>query len=172
MSTVAIEPGVEQLPGKYLTFDLDNEQFGIEILKVREIIRVMNTTNVPGAPPFIRGVINLRGKIIPVLELRSRFGLDDVEDGERTCIIVVEVTRDDRTVEIGLVVDSVREVLNVGADDVEPPPEFGANVETSLLLGIARSEDAVRILLDVDRVVTDCGEVLSLDEQMAESSVE
>lgn len=172
MSAVATVPGVEQLAGKYLTFDLDNEQFGVEILKVREIIRVMNTTTVPGSPPFIRGVINLRGKIIPVLELRSRFGLDGIEDGERTCIIVVEVTRDDRTVEIGLVVDSVREVLNVGIDDVEPPPEFGANVESNLLLGIARSGDAVRILLDVDRVVTDFGEVLSLDEQLADVSAE
>ena len=172
MSTVAMAPGVEHLSGKYLTFDLDDEQFGIEILKVREIIRVMRTTAVPGSPPFIRGVINLRGKIIPVLELRTRFGLETADDGDRTCIIVVEVAREDRTVEIGLVVDSVREVLNIGVDDLEPPPEFGVGVESTLLLGMARSGGDVRILLDVDRVVTDFGEILSLDGLTTESAVE
>lgn len=168
MSTATLN--TDHLAGKYLTFDLADEQFGIRILKVREIIRVMNTTRVPGAPSYVRGVVNLRGRIIPVLELRARFGLDAIEDGDRTCIVVVEVERDGRHVQMGLLVDSVCEVLMVTEDDVEPPPEFGGAVEGTLLMGIARTEDDVRILLDVDRVVVDVDAGSSLDELAADSN--
>lgn len=140
--------------GKYLTFCLGNEVFGLEILKVQEIIGIMKVTHVPRTPRFVRGVINLRGKVFPVVDLRLKFDLEAVPDTERTCIIVVQVSRADHLMTMGIVVDAVSEVLDIAAAQIEPPPEFGTSVNTSFILGLGKSADKVIILLDVDRVLT------------------
>ena len=115
-----------QLSGKYLTFTLQTESYGIDVLKVREIIRLTTITPVPQMPAYIRGVINLRGKIIPVMDLRVRFEFASATSTEQTCIIVVKVKlSDDRVIQMGLVVDGVEEVLNIAAADIEKTPDFG-----------------------------------------------
>lgn len=141
------------LAGKYLTFRLAYEEFGIQLLRVREIIGLMPTTPVPGSPPEITGVLNLRGKIIPVMDLRKRFDMGEAERSDRACIIVTEIRSDDRLIEIGMLADGVSEVLHVTADNIEPPPEFGVAVDTSYILGLAKSEGRVKVLLNVDHVV-------------------
>ena len=139
--------------GKYLTFYLGTGVCGLEILKVQEIIGMMSVTRVPRTPDFVRGVINLRGKVIPVIELRTKFGLETHEDDERTCIIVVQVTRPDARVTMGLIVDEVSEVLYVEDGQIEPPPAFGALTNTEFLLGMGKVNGKVVMLLDVDRVL-------------------
>ena len=136
--------------GKYLTFFLAGEEYGIEILKVHEIIGMMPITRVPRTPEVIRGVINLRGKVIPIVDLRRRFELDAMQETDATCIIVVQVSG----VQTGLVVDSVSEVMDIRGEDVEDAPSFGAEVHTEYLLGIAKSNGRVRLLLAIDRVLT------------------
>lgn len=133
---------------KYLTFKLANEEYGVEILKVRELIGIMDITAVPQMPQYMKGVINLRGKVIPVVDLRLKFGLDEIEHTEQTCIIVVDVGR-----EIGIVVDTVSEVLDIAGENVEPPPSLGGSVDTSFILGMGKVGDAVKILLDIGRVL-------------------
>jgi purine-binding chemotaxis protein CheW len=140
--------------GKYLTFTLAAEDYGLEILKVREIIGMMDITAVPQTPEYVKGVINLRGRVIPVIDLRLKFGLEEAEYGERTCIIVVEVQSQAGSVQMGVVVDSVSEVLNINGDDIEPPPSFGARLKTQYILGIAKAKGTIKILLDIDRVLT------------------
>ena len=139
--------------GKYLTFTLASEEYGIGILKIREIIGMMPITTVPQTPGFVKGVINLRGKVIPVIDLRLRFGMDAIDYTERTCIIVVEIEGSAGTVQIGIVVDAVSEVLNVNAEDVEETPTFGAELNTDYILGMAKMEGGVKILLDIDKVL-------------------
>jgi len=139
--------------GKYLTFNLASEQYGIEILRVREIIGLMNVTPVPGSPSYIRGVINLRGKIFPVMELRKRFELELVEDQDRNCIIVVEILKEGAIFEMGLLVDAVSEVMNITAEEIEPAPEFGGQVDNSYIFGLAKSGSEVKILLDIEKIV-------------------
>ena len=141
--------------GKYLTFTLANEEYGIGILKIREIIGMMPITSVPRTPEFVKGVINLRGKVIPVMDLRLRFGMEEMEYNDRTCIIVVEIERQAGTVQIGTVVDSVSEVLNVGGTDIEETPSFGTKLDTEYILGMAKIEGGVKILLDIDEVLND-----------------
>ena len=141
--------------GKYLTFTLANEEYGIGILKIREIIGMMPITSVPRTPEFVKGVINLRGKVIPVMDLRLRFGMEEMEYTDRTCIIVVEIERQAGTVQIGTVVDSVSEVLNVGGTDIEETPSFGTKLDTEYILGMAKIEGGVKILLDIDEVLND-----------------
>lgn len=148
--------------GKYLTFTLADEEYGIGILKIKEIIGIMPITTVPQTPEFVKGVINLRGKVIPVMDLRLRFGIDAIDYTERTCIIVVEIASQARTVLIGIVVDSVSEVLNIKAEDMEEPPTFGAKLNTEYILGMAKLEGRVKILLDIDRVLS-IEEVASLE---------
>ncbi|HLP41471.1 MAG TPA: chemotaxis protein CheW [Fibrobacteria bacterium] len=143
--------------GKYLTFQLGKEIYGIEILKVQEIIGMMPVTHVPKTPDFVRGVINLRGKVIPVVELRSKFGLQGREDTERTCIVVVQVAWATGTVTMGLLVDEVSEVLNVTGDQIEPPPSFGSSVDTDFILGMGKVGQKVVMLLDVDKVLASDG---------------
>lgn len=139
--------------GKYLTVVLENEAYGIAVLKVREIIRMQKITPVPQMPEFVKGVINLRGRVIPVIDLRVKFGLK-AEFTERTCIVVVQVKlATDSIVQMGLIVDSVEEVVHVPADEIEPTPEFGARVDTTYLLGMAKVKGQVKTLLDIDRVV-------------------
>ncbi|MBO8130580.1 MAG: chemotaxis protein CheW [Candidatus Marinimicrobia bacterium] len=140
--------------GKYLTFKLSNEEYGIEILKVREIIGVMDITYVPRTPDFVRGVINLRGKIIPIVDLRKKFGLEEAEITEDTCIIVVDVYRNDTLVQAGLLVDNVSEVLDIEANDIEDAPSFGAEIDTSFILGMAKAKDGIKILLNIDKILS------------------
>ncbi len=139
--------------GKYLTFSLGKEEYGISILKIKEIIGMMPITSVPQTPEFVEGVINLRGKVIPVVDLRLRFEMEPREYTERTCIIVVEVEGESGNVLIGNVVDSVSEVLNIKAEEIEDPPTFGTKVSTESILGMAKLEGRVKILLDIDRVL-------------------
>ena len=140
--------------GKYLTFTLAAEDYGLEILKVREIIGMMDITAVPQTPEYVKGVINLRGRVIPVIDLRLKFGLEAAEYGERTCIIVVEVHSEVGSVQMGVVVDSVSEVLNISGDDIEPSPSFGSRLNTQYILGIAKAKGTIKILLDIDKVLT------------------
>ena len=140
--------------GKYLTFKLAEEDYGISLLKVREIIGMMPITSVPRTPEFVKGVINLRGKVIPVTDLRLRFGIPEIAYTERTCIIVVEIAAESGKVQIGIVVDAVTEVLPVRGDEIAPAPAFGASVDTRYILGMANMENTVKILLDIDRVLT------------------
>jgi purine-binding chemotaxis protein CheW len=149
-------------PGKYLTFTLSEEIYGLEILKVQEIIGLMKVTHIPKTPSFIRGVINLRGKVIPVVELRVKFAMDSIPDDERTCIIVLRIARQGVPVTRGILVDSVSEVLDITADQIDDAPSFGASVETDFLLGIGKIVHKVVMLLDVDRVLS--GEELAMVE--------
>jgi purine-binding chemotaxis protein CheW len=148
--------------GKYLTFALADEEYGIGILKVREIIGIMPITTVPQTPEFVKGVINLRGKVIPVVALRRKFGMEEIEYTERTCIIVVEITGSSGAILMGIVVDSVSEVLNIKSDDIEDAPTFGASLDTQYILGMAKVEGGVKILLDIDRVLSG-KEIISLE---------
>lgn len=140
--------------GKYLTFRLGSESYGIDVLKIREIIRGTETTTVPQMPAFVKGVINLRGKIIPVMDLRLRFGFPDTPPTEHTCIVVVQVQfAAGRSAQMGLVVDDVEEVVNIAAADMEETPDFGTTIAADYLLGMAKIKSVVKTLLDVDRVV-------------------
>jgi purine-binding chemotaxis protein CheW len=140
--------------GKYLVFELNNEECCIQVLKVREIIGLQDITAVPQTPPYVRGVINLRGKVIPVVDLRCKFRLPDIEYTQRTCIIVVQVEKKTRKMMMGIVVDSVTEVLNITAADIEDTPNFGDGVATPYLLGMAKVKGKVKLLLDIDEVMT------------------
>jgi purine-binding chemotaxis protein CheW len=139
---------------KYLTFRLGEGSYGIGIGKIREINGMMNITEVPHLPDHIRGVINLRGEVMPVIDLRLRFGMPEVDPTERTCIIVLEVGRGEDTVRTGALIDEVSEVLPIKRDDIEPPPAFAAFVDPHCILGMAKADGGVKILLDVDRVLT------------------
>jgi purine-binding chemotaxis protein CheW len=149
--------------GKYLTFIMADEEYGIGILKIKEIIGMMPITPVPQTPRFVKGVINLRGKVIPVVDLRLRFSMEEIDYTERTCIIVVEMASQDGTVQIGIVVDSVSEVLNIKGDEIEDTPTFGTKLNTDYILGMAKMEGGVKILLDIDRVLT-ADEIKLLDK--------
>jgi purine-binding chemotaxis protein CheW len=151
-----MEKGVKaasEKEGKYLTFVLAGEEYGIGILKVKEIIGMMTITMVPQTPGYIKGVINLRGKVIPVVDLRLKFGMAATDYTERTCIIVVEIGDKSDRVLIGIVVDSVSEVLNIRAGDIEETPNFGTRLQTDYILGMAKAGGGIKILLDIDRVL-------------------
>jgi len=153
MSTLTAKSSIESLAGKYLTVALDHESYGIAVQKVREIIRMQKITPVPQMPDFVKGVINLRGRVIPVIDLRVKFDLK-AEFAERTCIVVVQVKLAfDRTTQMGLIVDGVEEVVTLKGNEIEPTPEFGTRVETNYLLGMAKVGEQVKTLLDIDRVV-------------------
>lgn len=138
-----------QKAGKYLTFVLADEVYGLEILKVREILGVMDITAVPRTPSFVKGVVNLRGKVIPVVDLRLKFGMNETGRTEETCIIVVDVDR----LELGLIVDRVSEVQDISEADIDDTPEFGVNVNTEFILGMGKAAGKVTILLDIDKVL-------------------
>ncbi len=141
---------VGQKGGKYLTFGLAEETYGLEILKVREIMGLMDITAVPRTPDFVKGVINLRGKVIPVVDLRLKFGMVEAEHTEKTCIIVVQVG----TVEMGILVDKVSEVLNIVGGEIEDTPSFGVSVNTDFILGMGKTNGKVTILLDISKVLS------------------
>lgn len=147
--------GMQNVGGKYLTFRLADEEYGLQILKVREINGIMDITAVPRMPRFMKGVINLRGKVIPVIDLRLKFNLSEAEYTEQTCIIVVDVGRN-----IGIIVDTVSEVLDISGDNIEPPPALESNAKEHFILGMGKVGDEVKILLNIDHV-------LSADEMAA-----
>lgn len=151
--------------GKYLTFVLGNEVYGLEILKVQEIIGIMNVTRVPRTPNYIRGVINLRGKVIPVIDLRLKFDMESMSDTERTCIIVVQLRQEGQLMTVGIIVDEVSEVLPLAPEQITPPPSFGAGVDTDFILGMGRVGEKVLTLLDIDRALS------SSDIKAAEGAV-
>jgi len=147
--------------GKYLSFALANEDYGLQILKVREIIGYIDVTAVPQTPHFVKGVINLRGQVIPIVDLRAKFGMPTTDVTEQTCIIVVEITHADRKSNTGIIVDHVQEVLDITEDQIEEAPQFGDSIDTDFILGMARIDDGVKILLDIDTVLV--GQDLGLD---------
>ena len=152
--------------GKYLTFSLADEEYGIGILKVKEIIGMMPVTSVPQTPRFVKGVINLRGKVIPVVDLW--FGMEVAEYSARTCVIVVEIAAESGKIVLGTVVDSVSEVLNIKAEDIEPTPSFGSSLNTDYILGMAKIDKGVKILLDIDKVISrqECDAMSTVQEEV------
>jgi purine-binding chemotaxis protein CheW len=149
-TTVENSPVLRDRAGKYLTFVLAGEEYGLEILKVREIIQMMNITAVPRTPDYVQGVINLRGKVIPVVDLRRKMGLPDGKRTEETCIIVVDIGE----IEMGTIVDRVSEVLDIAAEDIDESPSFGASVNTDFILGMGKSHGRVTTLLDIALVLS------------------
>lgn len=162
-SSVRRNEEVSDLAGKYLTFQLGPEIYGLEILKVQEIIGMMAVTTVPRTPDFVRGVINLRGKVIPVIDLRRKFSMETKEDTERTCIIVVQISGAGQMVTMGIIVDEVSEVMDIKAEQLEPAPSFGGSVSTDFILAMGKVGQKVVMLLDVDRVLSG-GEVKLMSE--------
>jgi len=162
MSTVTPVPIAAPAAGKYLTVALDREIYGLAVLKVREIIRLQKITPVPQMPAHVKGVINLRGRVVAIVDLRAKFGLK-AEYAERTCIVVVQVaTAGHPVVPMGLIVDSVDEVVSLGAADIEPTPDFGSAVDTRCFVGMAKVKNRVMTLLDLDRVIaTEAVQVLA-----------
>jgi purine-binding chemotaxis protein CheW len=145
----------QRLAGKYMTFKLAAEEYGLEILKVRDVIGLMEITRVPKTMEFIRGVINLRGKVIPVVDLRLKFGMEATELAEQTVIIVVQFASGDREMTMGILVDEVQEVLDIAAEGIEPPPDFGSgSIDTDFILGVGKSDKRVIFLLDIGRVLS------------------
>jgi purine-binding chemotaxis protein CheW len=146
---------LDERAGKYLTFCLAKEEFGIRVLKVREIMGVLDITAVPQTPQHVKGVINLRGKVIPVIDLRLKFGLQAAEYTQRTCIIVVQVTGEHAApIQMGIVVDGVSEVVNLSSQEIEDTPDFGEDIGAEYLLGMAKMKGKVKILLDIDRILS------------------
>ena len=140
--------------GKYLSFNLSQESYGVAVLKVREIIRLQEITPLPKAPHFIKGIINLRGKIIPVIDLSMRFGMAPIEHDEHTCIIVVQIRKSKGEEKfVGLLVEAVQEVVQISTDDIEPPPDFGSGIQLDYLQGMSKSKHGVCTLLNVEAIV-------------------
>lgn len=150
--------------GKYLTFLLDNEEYGIGILKIREIIGIMPIPSVPRTPAFVKGIINLRGKVIPIVDLRLKFGIAEAEYTEYTCIIVVEITAASGKIVLGVIVDTVSDVQNIKDDQIEDPPFFGTALDTGFICGMAKADKGVKTLLDIDRVLS-AEEVVDIEER-------
>jgi purine-binding chemotaxis protein CheW len=150
----SVPPKADQRAGKYLTFTLGKEEFAIQVLRVREIMGVQEITAVPQTPAYVKGVINLRGKVIPVVDLRMKFGMPELAYTQRTCIIVVQLEHAGMKVMTGVIVDGVSDVANMQGADIEDTPDFGRGVATPYLLGMAKIKGKVKILLDIDKVMT------------------
>ena len=157
-SECAAVAGLKAKAGKYLTFKLSAEEYGLEILKVQEIIKMMDITRVPRTPAFVRGVINLRGKVIPVVDLRLKFGMESRDNTDKTCVIVVQVNQSgasgSSSITMGTIVDEVSEVLDIVGSQIEPAPEFGTSVNTDFILGMGKVAKKVIMLLDIDKVLS------------------
>lgn len=162
---------MENNGGKYLTFVLAKEEYGIPILKVKEIIKLLDITSIPKTPGYIKGVINLRGKIIPIMDLRLKFGLEEMEYNERTCIVVVEITLNETRKLMGLIVDTVSEVANLTTDQIEPPPEYGFQNNQGFLIGVGKVKERVILLLDIERILSREESIL-LKEMKTDSETE
>lgn len=165
-TSATVAGGVDEREGQYLTFVLGRETYGLGILQVREIIGMTDITAVPGTPKFVKGVINLRGRVVPVIDARVKFGMPEAAPTDRTCIIVVDVGEAD----IGLIVDEVSEVLNITSDQIEDTPSFGADVDTEFILGMGKAEEKVTILLDISKVLS--GSELDLVEKVHQAAEE
>ena len=152
-SAAAADQPASALAGKYLAFALGKEEYGLPVLKVREIIKVMDITQVPHVAAHVRGVINLRGKVIPIVDLRLKFGFPAQEYTERTCIIVVDVSLSGVDVLMGIIVDSFSEVLNIAGADIDDAPDFGGRTKADYIMALAKVKGTVKILLDLDRVL-------------------
>lgn len=152
-SSIAVLDSRTQRGGKYLTFALGREEYGLEILKVREIIGLMEITAVPRTPGYVRGVINLRGQVIAVVDLRSKFGMEPTAATDQSCIIVVEITCDGRKLNTGMIVDRVSEVLDIASEKIEDAPNLGHADSNDFILGMGKIGDSVKILLDIERVL-------------------
>lgn len=157
---------MHELAGKYLTFVLDQEEYGIEILKVREIIKVIEITPVPEAPHYIKGVVNLRGKVIPVADLRLKFDMEEKEHDDATCIIVLDVGGKS----MGVVVDTVSEVLQVAGDQIDPTPDFGEGSSNDYIVGVGKIGDTVKMLLNIDQVLLDVDAVSDVCNEETQES--
>jgi len=144
------EKKITEQEGKYLAFILNNETYGIEILRVREIIGLMDVTTVPQTPEYMKGVINLRGKVIPVIDLRLKFSMQEKEHTDETCVIVVEVNN----TSIGIIVDSVSEVLEITRGEIEESPHFGQDIDTSYIMGLGKVKEKIVILLDIEEILS------------------
>lgn len=155
--------------GKFLTFSLIGEEYGLEILKVQEIIGIMAITPVPRTPEFVKGVINLRGKIIPITDLRQKFQMNLPEQTSETCVIVVQIAQNGNKLTMGIVVDKVSEVLDIATEQVETPPSFGVNVDISFILGMGKVGNKVIIILDVDKVLS--GKEIAIVDRISKKSV-
>ena len=153
--------------GKYLTFVLGGAGFGIPILKVREIIRLLEITPIPRMPDYVRGVINLRGRIVPVIDLRMKLGLPNPVTTNRTCIIVTHVNIGSRLKLMGLIVDALEEVYQINAEDIEPAPDFGKGTANSHIRNMAKAKGQVKALLDIDRIVQDDNALLPPEAVLA-----
>ncbi len=153
VQTTESDKALLEKEGKYLTFALAQEEYGLEIIKVREIIGYIDVTAVPQTPDHVKGVINLRGQVIPVVDLRAKFGMETTEVTDQTCIIVVEIAEGNRKCNTGIIVDRVQEVLDIAGGDIEEAPQFGGSVDTSFILGMGKVGDSVKLLLDIDRVL-------------------
>ena len=162
MESVVEKKGISDIEGKFLTFVLGEEIYGIEILKAREIIGLMDITTVPQTPDYMKGVINLRGKVIPVIDLRKKFSMQEGVHTQETCVIVVEVNGSS----IGLIVDSVSEVSDITGEEIENAPSFGQGIDTSFIMGLGKVKDKIIILLDIDTVLST--EELEMVEELAE----
>ncbi len=143
-----------RLAGKYLTFILGRESYGLDILKVQEIISLGKITRVPRSPAFVKGIINLRGKIIPVVDLRLKFGMAEAEYTNKSSIIVVDLFVNDQSLAIGMIVDTVREVMHFEAAKLEPSPKYGLNVDTDFVKALGKLNEEVVILIDIDKVLS------------------
>lgn len=160
MSTTLVAPAEtgalqnNERAGKYLTFQLGTEEFGIQVLKIREIMGIQEITTVPQTPGWMKGVINLRGRVVPVIDLRLKFGMPSVPYTPRTCIVVAQVETESDQMLMGLVVDEVSEVVNIAASEIEDAPSFGSNVPTPYILGMAKQKGKVKILLDIDQALS------------------
>ena len=150
MDVVAEKKDTSAIDGKFLTFILGNEVYGIEILKAREIIGLMDITTVPQTPEYMKGVINLRGKVIPVIDLRLKFGMPEEEHTQETCVIVVEVNN----TSLGIIVDSVSEVSDINGREIEDAPSFGQGIDTSFIMALGKVKDKIIILLDIEAVLS------------------
>ena len=159
----AVSTKTKVTEGKFLTFVLNDEVYGIEILKVREIIGLMDVTSVPQTPDYMKGVINLRGKVIPVIDLRLKFSMPEEEHTQETCTIVVEV---DNT-SIGIIVDKVSEVMEIKGDEIEAAPQFGQGIDTNFIMGLGKTKETIVILLDIAKVLS--AEELAMVEEIAEN---
>ena len=158
-ATVASQAGktLSDKEGKYLTFALGPEEYGLEILKVREIIGYMDITAIPQTPEHVKGVINLRGQVIPVVDIRTLFGMETKEVTEQTCIIVVEISMAGLKLSTGVIVDQVSEVLDIAGENIEEAPQLGSSVDTDFILGMGKVNGSVKILLNIDKVLSGSG---------------
>lgn len=156
---------------QYVTFSLGDEMFGVEVSRTKEILSMTSATKVPQTPDYLLGVINLRGQVVPVVDMRLKLGLPATAETEETCIIVVEVNVDDEIITVGALADAVKEVLDISDNQIEPPPKLGTRLKTEYITGMGKAGDEFTILLNIDRVFTD--EELNLVQDVsAEQSVE